>query len=49
MLSIALRTCAEGLLSSKCPGYFEGLDLVLRNQNNAAKAGVDRRQKQQRS
>ena len=26
-----------------CTGYFEGLDLVLRQQNSAAKAGVDRR------
>lgn len=26
-----------------CFGYSEGLDLVLRNQNEAAKAGVDRR------
>ncbi|KAL9131458.1 MAG: hypothetical protein Q9217_000606 [Psora testacea] len=29
-----------------CPGYTEGLDLVLRNQNETAKAGVGRRQKQ---
>ena len=26
-----------------CSGYFEGLDLVLRQQNNAAEAGVNRR------
>ena len=29
-----------------CPGYTEGLDLVLRNQNEIAKARVGRRQKQ---
>ena len=28
-----------------CPGYAEGLDLVLRSQNEVAKAGVGRRQK----
>ncbi|KAL8728235.1 MAG: hypothetical protein Q9166_005538 [cf. Caloplaca sp. 2 TL-2023] len=28
-----------------CPGYTEGLDLVLRDQNQVAKAGAERRQK----
>ncbi|KAL8888284.1 MAG: hypothetical protein Q9205_002351 [Flavoplaca limonia] len=28
-----------------CPGYIEGLDLVLRDQNQAAKAGAERRHK----
>ncbi|KAL9035179.1 MAG: hypothetical protein Q9180_004998 [Flavoplaca navasiana] len=28
-----------------CPGYIEGLDLVLRDQNQVAKAGAERRQK----
>ncbi|MDI1487394.1 MAG: hypothetical protein OHK93_006663 [Ramalina farinacea] len=36
---------AEGLDFLDCPGYSEGLDLVLRNQNCVAKAGVDRRQR----
>ena len=32
-----------------CHGYSEGLDLVLRQQNAAAKAGVDRRVQRNRS
>lgn len=45
----ALGSYAEGLNPLDCPGYSEGLDLVLRNQNCVAKAGVDRRQKQGQS
>ena len=45
MSTEALRSYAEGLSPLDCPGYSEGLDLVLRNQNCVAKAGVDRRQK----
>ncbi|KAL9008950.1 MAG: hypothetical protein Q9173_005979, partial [Seirophora scorigena] len=30
-----------------CPGYTEGLDLVLRNQNKTAKAAAERRHKRQ--
>lgn len=32
-----------------CSGYSEGLDLVLRRQNEAAKAGVDRRVQRNKS
>ncbi len=32
-----------------CSGYLEGLDLVLREQNKAAKAGVDRRVQKKKS
>ncbi|KAL8960653.1 MAG: hypothetical protein Q9193_002676 [Seirophora villosa] len=32
-----------------CPGYTEGLDLVLRNQNETAKAAAERRYKRQLS
>ena len=45
----ALGSYAESLNVLDCPGYSEGLDLVLRNQNYVAKAGVDRRQKQGQS
>lgn len=45
----ALWLNAKALTSVECPGYSEGLDLVLRNQNCVAKAGVDRRQKQGQS
>ena len=39
----ACRKCVES--NRECSGYLEGLDLVLRSQNQAAKAGVERRQK----
>ena len=49
MTTEVLGPYAEGLSSPDCPGYSEGLDLVLRNQNSVAKAGVDRRQKRGQS
>ncbi|KAL8970116.1 MAG: hypothetical protein Q9183_001673 [Haloplaca sp. 2 TL-2023] len=38
--------CLKCIKSKRiCPGYVEGLDLVLRDQNQIAKAGAERRQK----
>ncbi|KAL8870621.1 MAG: hypothetical protein Q9174_003376 [Haloplaca sp. 1 TL-2023] len=38
--------CLKCIKSKRiCPGYIEGLDLVLRDQNQIAKAGAERRQK----